>query len=133
MPKSSKLNAYSVKEDQLRWIDVSAVPGAKLAVVFGDPSKAGLVILRFHFPANGQTPPHFHPYDEYTTVLKGKVYYGEGETFDASTPQVGEVGDFAIVPAYQAHFVWTGDEDAIVQLQFDGPASMSVVSAANPG
>jgi len=58
------------------------------------------------------------------------VYYGEGEKFDASNAEVGEVGTFAIVPANQAHFVWTGGEEAIVQLQFEGPSSTIFVDPA---
>ena len=73
--------------------------GRKAAVLFGDPTKAGTVVLRFKFPANRQTPPHRQPYAEYTTILSGKVYYGEGEKFDTSNPAIGKVGTFALVPA----------------------------------
>ena len=114
---SPTVNSYSVHEDQLKWFDVPLVAGGKAAVLFGDPTKAGTVVLRFKFPPNRQTPPHRHPYAEYTTILSGKVYYGEGEKFDMSNPEIGKVGTFAIVPAGQAHFVWTLDEEAIVQLQ----------------
>jgi hypothetical protein len=72
------------------------------------------VVMRFKFPPNRQTPPHRHPYAEYTTILSGKVYDGEGETFDASNPEIGKVGPFAVIPVGQAHFVWTLDEEAIV-------------------
>jgi len=75
-------------------------------VLHGDPTKPGTVVLRFKFPPNRQTRPHRHPYAEYTTILSGKVYYGEGEKFDTSNPEVGKVGTFAIVPAGQAHFVY---------------------------
>ena len=100
-------------------------------MLHGDPTKAGTVVLRFKFPPNRQTPPHRHPYAEYTTVLSGKVYHGEGEKFDASNPEIGMVGTFAIVPAGQAHFVWTLDEEAIVQLQFEGPAKTIFVDPAD--
>ena len=100
-------------------------------MLHGDPTKPGTVVLRFKFPPNRQTPPHRHPYDEFTTILSGKVYYGEGETFDASKPEIGKVGTFAIVPAGQAHFVWTLEEGAIVQLQFEGPSSTIYVDAAD--
>ena len=125
------VNSYSVHEDQLKWFDVPLVAGGKAAVLFGDPTKAGTVVLRFKFPPNRQTRPHRHPYAEYTTILSGKVYYGEGEQFDTSNPEIGKVGTFAIVPAGQAHFVWTMDEEAIVQLQFEGPSSTIFVDTAN--
>jgi quercetin dioxygenase-like cupin family protein len=105
---SPTVNSYSVHEDQLKWFDVPLVAGGKAAVLHGDPTKAGTVVLRFKFPPNRQTPPHRHPYAEYTTILSGKVYYGEGEKFDMSNPEIGKVGTFAIVPAGQAHFVDLG-------------------------
>jgi quercetin dioxygenase-like cupin family protein len=91
----------------------------------GDPTKTGTVVLRFKFPPNRQTPPHRHPYAEYTTILSGKVYYGEGEKFDASWK------GRHIVPAGQAHFVWTLDEEAIVQLQFEGASKAIFIDPAD--
>ena len=126
---SPTVNSYSVHEDQLKWFDVPLVAGGKAAVLHGDPTKPGTVVLRFKFPPNRQTPPHRHPNAEYTTILSGKVYYGEGEKFDMSNPEIGKVGTFAVVPAGQAHFVWTLDEEAIVQLQFEGPSSTIFVDA----
>jgi quercetin dioxygenase-like cupin family protein len=70
---TSKVNSYSVHEDQLKWVDVPLVAGGKAAVLFGDPTKAGTVVLRFKFPPNRQTPPHRHPYAEFTTILKGST------------------------------------------------------------
>jgi hypothetical protein len=63
--------------------------------------------------------------------VSGKVCYGEGEKFDASNPAIGKVGTFAIVPAGQAHFVCTLDEEAIVQLQFEGPSKTILVDPAD--
>ena len=125
------VNSYSVHEDELKWFDVPLVAGGKAALLLGDPTKAGTVVLRFKFPPNRRTPPHRHPYAEYTTILSGKVYYGEGEKFDASNPEIGKVGTFAIVPAGQAHFVSTLDEEAIVQLQFEGPSKTIFVEPAD--
>jgi quercetin dioxygenase-like cupin family protein len=125
------VHSYSVHEDQLKWFDVPLVRGGKAAILHGDPAKAETVVLRFKFPPHRQTPPHRHPYDEYTTILSGKVYYGEGDTFDASNPEIGKAGTFAIVPAGQAHFVWTLDEEAIVQLQFEGPSSTTFLNPAD--
>jgi quercetin dioxygenase-like cupin family protein len=128
---AAAVDSCSVHEDQLKWFDVPLVKGGKAAVLHGDPTKAGTVVLRFKFPPNRQTPPHRHPYAEYTTILSGKIYYGEGETFDASNPEIGKFGTFAVVPAGQAHFVWTLDEEAIVQLQFEGPSSTIFVNPAD--
>ncbi len=55
--------------------------------------------------------------------MSGKVYYSEGNKFDASNSQIGKVGTFAIV--------WTLDEEAIVQLQFEDPSNTTLVDAAD--
>src|ERR1700692_2564883 len=70
---SPTVNSYSVHEDQLKWFDVPLVAGGKAAVLHGDPTKAGTVVLRFKFPPNRRTPPHRNPYAEYTTILRGKL------------------------------------------------------------
>jgi hypothetical protein len=51
-----------VKPDALMWKDNPAIPkGAQVAVMLGDPSKAGeMIVQRMKLPANYQVPPH-HP------------------------------------------------------------------------
>src|ERR1700685_2783109 len=53
-------------------------PGAKFAVIAGDPATTGLVTVRFEMPAGYTIPPHFHPTDEHVTVLKGSFSIGMG-------------------------------------------------------
>ena len=113
---------------QLVWIDVPLVQGGQAAVLFGNPAKSGTVIMRFKFPANRKTPPHTHPYAEVVTIISGSIGYGEGNTFDRAKGELGKTGTFAIVPAQRAHFVWTENEEAIVQIQFEGPASTIYVN-----
>src|SRR5512136_1746846 len=57
-------------------------PGAKFAVIAGDPAATGLVTVRFDMPAGYAIPPHFHPTDEHVTVLKGTLSLGMGDAVD---------------------------------------------------
>jgi quercetin dioxygenase-like cupin family protein len=123
--------AIVVTPAQLVWIDVPLVQGGQAAVLFGNPAKAGTVIMRFKFPANRQTPPHTHPYAEIVTIISGSIGYGEGSTFDRTKGEMGKAGTFAIVPAQQSHFVWTENEEAVVQIQFEGPASTIYINSAD--
>jgi quercetin dioxygenase-like cupin family protein len=123
--------AVIITPAQLVWMDVPLVQGGQAAVLFGNPTKAGTTIMRFKFPANRQTPAHTHPYAEIVTIISGSIGYGEGNTFDTAKGELGKPGTFAIVPAQQAHFVWTENEEAIVQIQFEGPASTNYVNAAD--
>ena len=57
-------------------------PGAKFAVIAGDPAATGLITVRFEMPAGYTIPPHFHPTDEHITVLKGTFAIGMGDAID---------------------------------------------------
>jgi quercetin dioxygenase-like cupin family protein len=57
-------------------------PGAKFAVIAGDPSATDLVTVRFELPAGYTIPPHFHPTDEHVTVFKGSFSIGMGDFID---------------------------------------------------
>lgn len=46
--------------DGLKWTEPAVLPGAKMALVQGDPTKEGLFVYRFKFPASYKIPPHFH-------------------------------------------------------------------------
>jgi quercetin dioxygenase-like cupin family protein len=116
-----------VNPDQLTWIDNPTIQGGSMAILTGDPTKAETVVMRFKFPANRRQPPHSHPHAEIVTVLSGSVGYGEGSKFDTSKGQIGKSGTFAVVPTDQVHFVWTGDEEAVVQVQFVGPFAINYI------
>jgi hypothetical protein len=127
---SPTVNSYSVHEDQLKWFDVTLVAGEKQRCCTAIPPNPGQwsCVLNSH-----QIDKHLRTGTHTLNIQSGKVYYGEGEKFDTSNPEVGKVGTFAIVPAGQAHFVWTLEEEAIVQLQFEGPSNTIYVdSADNP-
>src|SRR5689334_15934045 len=53
--------------------------GAQIAVLSGDPGKAGPYVLRAKLPDGYKIPPHWHPTDENVTVLKGTFVAGKGE------------------------------------------------------
>jgi quercetin dioxygenase-like cupin family protein len=55
----------------LKWGDAppGLPPGAKLAVLAGDPNKKGLFTMRLQTPAGYKIPPHTHPTSEHITVF----------------------------------------------------------------
>ena len=70
--------------DQIEWKAPPMVGGASTAVLYGDPTKAGVYVTRTKFPAGLKGLPHTHP-DEWRTivVLSGTIYFGLGDD-DAS-------------------------------------------------
>ena len=122
----------TVMPEALTWKDNPNIPkGGQIAILVGDPTKAGdVVVQRVKFPANYQVPPHTHPYAETVTVISGSVGFGMGEKFEKKG-ELGKVGALFANPAKHAHYVWTGDEPAIVQVQFIGPGGIDYINPAD--
>jgi quercetin dioxygenase-like cupin family protein len=57
---------------ELKWTDLAAVKGAKEAVLWGDPKKEGFGKLN-RWPAGGEVPLHFHPFESRGVVLEGTM------------------------------------------------------------
>ena len=128
---SSADEAILVTPEQVAWTDSPVIANAKGALLAGDPSKAEMTVLRVKLPPHCKHPPHTHPFSEVATVLSGRLGYGLGETFDTSKGWVLEAGTFAVVPAKRSHYIWTDDEEAIVQIQFVGPFGIEYVNPAD--
>jgi hypothetical protein len=60
-----------IKPDQVVWGDAPA--GVKTAILYGDPNKPGMYVVRNIFPEGIMSSPHFHTQDRFVTVIKGVV------------------------------------------------------------
>lgn len=117
---ADKMQSY--KAAAIDWKDEPILPkGAKSALILGDPSKAGVFIAWLKFPANYPIPAHTHPFTEVITVLKGKLGNGMGEVLDKQKGEILKVGESFVLPAGHAHYVWTEEEETIVELIATGP------------
>ena len=75
--ESSQMSVAS--PDGLKWVQIR--PGNEMAVVYGDPSKAGeMYAVRFRFADGFKVPAHWHPQDEHATVLQGTLLLGMGKS-----------------------------------------------------
>jgi quercetin dioxygenase-like cupin family protein len=121
-----------VTPDALTWKDNPAFPkGIQIANLVGDPSKAGeVIVLRIKFPANSHIPPHTHPYSEVVTVISGTIGSTTGEKFE-KTGEMLKPGSLWVYPAKQAHYAWTGNEEAILQVQFTSPGGIDYINPAD--
>ena len=120
-----------ITSDMVPWTDSPIIPNAKGAFLMGDPSKPEVTVLRVKLPPHCKHPPHTHPFSEVATLLSGRVGFGLGDVFDPSKGQLYEAGSFAVVPAGQSHYIWTEDDEAIVQVQFVGPFGIDYVNPAD--
>ena len=55
--------------ENLKWVDIPTLPGAKQAVLYGNPKEAGPYVMRIKFPPNTKNPPHTHPDNRQATVI----------------------------------------------------------------
>src|SRR5688500_1550114 len=108
--------------NQMQWMDgpPSLPPGAKFAVLEGDPAKEGFFTMRIRLPDGYRIPPHTHPKVEHITVISGIFNFGMGEKFDQKATRSMPTGTFGFWPAGMKHFVWVKGE-TIVQLHGIGP------------
>jgi len=120
-----------VTPDALKWAEPAVLPGAKLAVVQGDPSKEGLFVYRLKMPANYKIPPHLHKASENVTVLTGSFHIGLGEKFDQGSGEELPVGAFFSVPPKHPHYAWAGAQETIVQVHGYGPTDLVFVNPAD--
>jgi uncharacterized RmlC-like cupin family protein len=119
------------KPDALKWIDPPTFPGAKLAIMHGDPGKEGLFVYRVKFPANYKVPSHFHKASESVTVLSGVFFIGAGEKFDQGAATEVPVGGFVFIPPTHPHFAWAGGQEAVIQVHGVGPTDITFVNPAD--
>jgi len=126
------IKATVVTPEALVWKDNPNIPkGGQVAILVGDPAKAGdVVVQRVKLPPNYQVPPHTHPYAETVTLISGSVGFGMGEKFD-NKGALAKPGTLFANPAKHAHYVWTGPEEAIVQVQFIGPGGIDYINPAD--
>jgi hypothetical protein len=117
-----KAVVYTLPEN-IKWV-VNERAGNAQAVIAGDPSKAGLyVVLTKWLAGNHFSRPHFHPNDRFITVVKGTWWVGSGTNFD--TNATVPLGPGTVVTHYgkQVHYDGAKDEDAVLLIVGDGPAT----------
>ena len=122
-----------VTPDQIKWgpAPSSLPPGAQMAVLEGDPSKAGAPFtIRAKLPDGYRVPPHWHPTDEKIIVLQGTFGMGLGERFDPVVGRELPVGSYAVTSKGMRRFVWAKGE-TVIQVSGMGPIELNYVNPAD--
>jgi hypothetical protein len=109
--------------DQIPWGPVNAA-GAQSAVVVGDPAKPGFyAVYNKWTKGNHFSRPHFHPNDRYIVVLQGTWWVGSGPKFDPANTTPMPAGSFVTHFGKQVHWDGAKDEDAVLLIMGEGPAT----------
>jgi quercetin dioxygenase-like cupin family protein len=113
----------------LKWADAPPIlpRGAKVALLEGDPAKAGPFVMRVRMPDGYRIPPHTHPKRERVTVVAGTFHVGMGDKFDADKGRAMPAGAFGTWPSGMKHYVWAEGE-TVIQLHGTGPWSLTYVN-----
>lgn len=109
------------------WGDYPGIPGIKRMVVYGDPSKAGVYVIRVKFLPGTMSMPHYHPEDRLATVIKGTWWTGTGKEFDPDKTEPIRAGGFMLHPSGEAHYDGAKDEEVVLQLAGVGPSGTTFI------
>lgn len=123
---------FMVMPKDIKWIDAPPTlpPGAKAAVIDGDPAKPGLFTMRLKIPAHYKVMPHFHPADEHITVLEGNCFMGVGDKLDENSANELTTGTFGVMKAGTHHF-FLSKKECIIQLHGIGPWGITYINPAD--
>jgi quercetin dioxygenase-like cupin family protein len=118
------------KEAKLTWMKAPDMlpAGAMMAVVSGDPGKAGPFTVELSFPNGYRIPPHSHPTAEKITVKSGKFVYGMGDVMKASDMKTMTPGNSGEMPAGAHHYAEARGK-TVVQVTSIGPFVVNYVHA----
>jgi quercetin dioxygenase-like cupin family protein len=109
------------------------VANLKSAVLYGDPTKSGVYVVRIKFAPGAKVMPHWHPDEVRTaTVLSGTYYFAVGEQWDESKLRPYPVGTFLSEPPKTPHYAWAKDGEVIVQFTGVGPTGITMIPQKAP-
>lgn len=131
-PAPTKVHHKIVTADQISWAPgpPSLQPGAQAAVLYGDPSKDGVFIMRLKLPAGFRIAPHTHPRPEIVTVISGAFHIGMGKTANDRQMQKLPAGSlFAFDPGL-AHYARV-EEETVIQLSSTGPWAITYIDSGD--
>ncbi len=113
---------------EVKWGPAPTVfaPGARLAVLHGDPSGTGEFTVRLELPGGYFIAPHSHPGNEHVTVISGLLRVGMGDAEDIAKTMVFKPGEFGSIPGEMPHYA-RALEKTVVQIHGVGPLGLTYV------
>ena len=128
--QSADMRLYPAETIEWKAGPAAIPPGAKMAVLEGDPTKEGPFVVRFQFPDGYHIPPHTHPKTERVTVISGTMLLAMGENLDRSAAKTLTAGTYGFWPAGMKHTAWSEGE-TVIQLHGIGPWQINYVNPAD--
>jgi quercetin dioxygenase-like cupin family protein len=126
----SEMHLYPATSMEWKPGPTAIPPGAKMAVLEGDPTKEGPFVVRFQFPAGYHIAAHTHPKTERVTVISGALYLATGESLDRNSAKELPAGSFGYWPPGMKHAAWSEGE-TVIQLHGIGPWQINYVKPSD--
>jgi hypothetical protein len=124
-------NAFTPDQIKFGPVPPFIAPGAKLAVLEGDPTaQTGEYTVRLEMPAGYKIAPHWHPKRENVTVISGNFKVGMGDQFDESKMLTFPAGSFAYLDPDMHHYAMAAGP-AVVQVHGISPLAFNYVNPAD--
>lgn len=112
----------SVMQKNIKWQDAPSIgPGAKSAVIDGDPKSTGLFVMRLMLPPNTTIRAHTHPANENVTILSGTLYFAAGDKPDPKAAKAFGPGSYFSIAQGKPMVAYTKDKQTVLQLHGVGP------------
>jgi len=129
-PPAKAAQHVMVTPDQVKWgpAPPGLPSGGQMAVLDGDPGKAGLFTARLKMPDGYKIPPHWHPTDEHVIVISGTLKAGGGDKWDDGSMHSLTAGSYANMRRKQSHYV-AAQGETILQIVAMGPFAITYVNA----
>lgn len=121
----------AVMSPDIKWTDAPSIgPGAKTAVIDGDPKGSGPFVMRLKVPPKTKIRVHTHPADENVTILSGTLYFAPGDKFDTKAAKAFGPGSYFSIGKGKPMFAYTTDKEAVAQLHGTGPWGITYLDSA---
>lgn len=111
-----------VKAADIKWVR-NAAGTQETAVLFGDPAKPGMYVVRLRWLPGNMSRPHFHPNDRFFVVIEGTWWLGSGTTFDPNSTVPVPAGTYVVHHAGQIHYDGAKDAPVVIQVMGMGPST----------
>jgi quercetin dioxygenase-like cupin family protein len=121
----------AVMSPDIKWTDAPSIgPGAKTALIDGDPKSSGPFVMRLKLPPKTQIKVHTHPADENVTVLSGTLHFAPGDKYDPKAAKAFGPGSYFSIAKGKPMYAFTTDKETVVQLHGSGPWGISYLEPA---
>lgn len=111
----------AVAPDELTFQPYEEDPGARIAVLYGNPAESGPFVVRFKLPPEWTGRPHTHGGTELVTFLSGTCYFAHGDPLTREAAKKMPPGSFIALPAGTRMRGFSGEQGCVVDVHGEGP------------